>query len=288
MRVIIVYEISGVSGGAQSFNMKHSYKHVVITGASSGIGQALAEYFAENSAGEPVMLSLSGQNQARLEAVVRRCQDLGAEAHGEIVCVTDRAAMEAWLFARDDVRTVDLVVANAGISGGTAGTCGAESLEQIDRIMAVNVDGVLNSVHPLLPRMVARGADGQCGGQVAIMASLAGFLGWPGAPAYCASKAAVRVYGEGLRGALAGSGVRVNVVCPGFVSSRMTDVNEFAMPFKIEARMAADIIARGILKDRGRISFPWRAVVLMWGLMSLPNVFSEILLRRTPRKCNNI
>jgi short-subunit dehydrogenase len=123
-------------------------------------------------------------------------------------------------------------------------------------------------------------------GHIALMESLAGFRGWPGAPAYCATKAAVKVYGEGLRGALARSGVNVHVVCPGFVKSRMTDVNTFPMPFMVSAEKAARIIADGIEANRGRIAFPKPAHFLMWLCGSLPDGFAQRILKAMPAKAS--
>src|SRR4029450_4648353 len=124
------------------------------------------------------------------------------------------------------------VIANAGISGGTHG--GPETPEQTRAIFAVNLDGVLNVVLPTVPRMAARGR-----GQIAIISSLAGYRATRGAPAYSGSKAAVRVWGEGLRGDLLPQGVKLNVVMPGFIKSPMTDANRFSMPFLMCAATAA-------------------------------------------------
>jgi len=127
--------------------------------------------------------------------------------------------------------------------------------------------------------MIARGR-----GQIALMSSLAGWRGWPGAPAYCASKAAVKIYGESLRGALSGTGVKVSVICPGFVESQMTAVNDFPMPFLVSAEKAARIIRRGLEKDRSRISFPFPAVFFSWWFAVLPDALVQKLLGKTPSK----
>ena len=147
---------------------------------------------------------------------------------------------------------LDLVFANAGISAGTSG--GAEPADQVRQVMVVNVDGVFNTVLPATEIMTARGK-----GQIAIISSLAGFRGIPGAPAYCASKAAVMVYGEALRGQLAAEGVEVNVVNPGYVRSPMTDRNDFPMPFLMNSDKAARIIRNG-LAQQGPDRFPWPMV----------------------------
>ncbi|MHA7062538.1 SDR family NAD(P)-dependent oxidoreductase [Azospirillum argentinense] len=248
-------------------------RSIVITGASSGIGEELARAYAAPG----VALALSGRDSARLEAVAERCRAAGAAVETALVDAADRAAMAEWLSALDARTPVDLVIANAGISAGTGG--GVESAEQARRIFQVNVDGVLNSVHPLLPGMQARRR-----GQIALMASLAGFRGMPGAPAYCASKAAVRVYGESLRGDLAGQGIGVTVICPGFVKSRMTAVNRFPMPFLMETDRAAQVIKSGLARNKARIAFPWPMAATVWLLAALPVALTDVLLRQAPRK----
>lgn len=248
-------------------------KHVLITGASSGIGHALAVQYAAPG----VLLSLSGRNQERLAYTAEECRDKGADVAYDLVDVIDQQAMRDWVIACDDKCTIDLIIANAGISAGTGGD--GENERQVRQIFDVNVNGVFNTVWPLLPRMYDRKQ-----GQVAIMSSIAGYRGWPGAPAYCASKAAVKTYGESLRIEAARHGVRVNVICPGFVKSPMTDVNQFPMPFLMSAQKAAGIIQRGLRKNRGRIAFPLPMVVVAWFFASLPEIISSQILRITPKK----
>lgn len=255
--------------------MAQKLETIVITGASSGIGAALALYYAQ----EGRVLGLTGRNAARLDEIALACRGKGAEIVCGVVDVCDRDGMAAWLSDFDDAHEVDLVIANAGISAGTDGVINGEKPEQVRRVFDVNLTGVLNTVEPLLGRMVARG-----GGQIALMSSLAGFRGWPGAPAYCASKAAVRVYGEALRGAMREAGVRVNVICPGFVVSRMTAVNDFPMPFLMQADRAASLIAKGLARNKGRISFPLLLFLVVWGLAALPDFMAQSFLCKTPSK----
>ncbi len=252
-------------------------RSIVITGASSGIGEALARHYAASD----VALALTGRDAARLAAVADACRERGADVRSRLVDTTDREAMAAWLAEIDAAKPIDLLIANAGISGGTGGTGEAlgESAGQTRRIFAVNLDGVLNSVLPVLPPMRARRR-----GQIALMSSLAAFRGFPGAPAYCASKAAVRVWGEALRGELQADGVEVSVICPGFVVSRMTAVNRFRMPLLMSAERAAAVIARGLARNRARIAFPLPMYVGSWLLGALPPWLTAPLLRRLPKK----
>ena len=119
---------------------------------------------------------------------------------------------------------------------------------------------------------------------IAIMASLAGFHGYPGAPAYVASKNAVRAWGESLRGELYGEGIRVSVICPGFVATPMTDGATFPQPFKIGPERAAEIIKRGLARDRSRIAFPWPTYFAAWLGIALPERMVDPLIRRMPKK----
>lgn len=248
-------------------------RSIVITGASSGIGAALARAFAAPG----VQLALTGRDSERLNAVASECRDRGATVISAQIPVTDRTAMADWLKSIDSATPVDLLIANAGVSAGTGR--GGESEEQARAIFDVNLLGVLNTVHPLLGPMRARGR-----GQIALMASLAGYRGFPGAPAYCASKAAVRVYGEALRGELAAEGVAVSTICPGFVKSRMTARNPFPMPFLMTAERAASIIRRGLSRNRARIAFPGPTAAIAWLLMTLPASWVDVLVRGAPRK----
>lgn len=251
------------------------FRTILITGASSGIGEALAQRYARDG----VTLLLTGRDETRLRAVAQGCRAKGALVETCLIDVTDRHAFARWLLQMDDVSPVDLAIANAGISGGTGGAEDGSWIDAEYRIFDVNVQGVLNTILPLVPRMMTRGA-----GQIGIMSSLASFNGWPGAPGYSASKAAVRIYGESLRGMLAGYGVGVSVICPGFVASRMTAVNNYKMPFFLPADRAALIIARGLARNRARIAFPWQTFAISGLIGLLPPSLSARLLAKLPAK----
>ncbi len=246
---------------------------ILITGASSGIGAALARRYA----GAGRTLFLGGRDAMRLSAVAADCRKAGARAETAAIEATDREATGAWIEASDDAAPLDLVIANAGVSAGTGGA--GEDGEQARRILAVNVEGVVNTVLPALGRMLPRRR-----GQIAIMSSLAGLRGFPGAPAYTASKAAVRVWGEALRVHHMDDGIGVSVICPGYVATPMTATNRFRMPLLMDADRAADIIERGLARNRGRIAFPWRLYAVVMLIAALPGPLVDPILRRLPRK----
>ncbi len=248
-------------------------RHVLITGASSGIGAALAEAYA----GPGVRLTLGGRNRERLDAVAERCRERGAEVETGVIDVDAHEAMQAWVEAADRARPLGLVIANAGISAGTGS--GAESDAQARDIFATNLAGALNTLQPAMAAMQTRGR-----GQLAVISSLAAFRGFPGAPAYCGSKAAVRVWAEAMRPHLAAQGVGISVVCPGFVRSRMTAVNDFPMPFLMDAEKAARIIRRGLARDTARISFPWPLAAAVWLLAALPPAWTDWAMTKLPEK----
>lgn len=250
-------------------------KTVLITGASSGIGRSLALALA----GRGERLVLGGRDPARLETVSAACAPMAGHCETAQIDVRDRAAMEDWVREADRRLGLDLVIANAGISAGTGGGPEGESTAQAEQIFEVNLTGLLNTIHPVLPLMRARGR-----GQIALMSSLAGFSGWPGAPAYSASKAAVRCYGEALRGWLAPEGIRVSTICPGFVSTAMADGNRFPMPFMMDADRAAALILKGLDANRTRIAFPWPTYVLAGLAGLMPGWMGPRVLGRLPRK----
>ena len=261
--------------------MKHP-KNILITGASSGIGAALAKHYA----GESVHLFLSGRDAARLKEICDACEERGAVTLAQVVDVSDKQDMMNWIDGIVQNHRLDLVIANAGISGGTGGRQEGEPIAEARKIFDVNVMGVFNTIEPVLQVMqdqeMPSGENHK--GQIAIVSSLAGFRGWPSSPAYSASKGAVRFYGEALRGALKGSDIAVNVICPGFVKSRITDQNDFPMPFKMEADKAASIIARGLSKNKGRICFPLPMHFMSWFIGILPDAFAQKILAKAPAK----
>jgi short-subunit dehydrogenase len=226
------------------------FSHALITGASSGIGRALAMELA----GPGVTLHLAGRDAARLEATAVACRARGAEVRTAVVDVRDAGAMAAWIAAAGPL---DLVVANAGVSAGAGGNL-VEPAVQIRAILATNVDGMLNTVLPALAVMAGqpRGADGVAG-RIAVVASIAGLVAVPGSAAYCAAKAAVDAWTVATAPAARAQGVVLTSVCPGYVRSGMTEGNQFPMPGLMDADRAARIILRGVAAGRVRLAFPW-------------------------------
>lgn len=247
---------------------------VCITGASSGLGAALAQTYARKGR----HLILFGRSEKRLSDCAETCLALGATGVTlQALDIRDREAMAKALTLCDQETPISLLIANAGISGGTAG--GGEEAQQIYDIFDINVTGILNSITPILPLMTARGY-----GQIGLVSSLAGYRGLAGAPAYSASKAAVRTYAEALRGAYRAKGVAVNAICPGFIRTPLTDQNTFKMPFLLEAEDAADRIVKGLEADKPVIAFPWP---LHWAVSlfsMLPARIAGVILRALPEK----
>lgn len=246
------------------------WRTIVLTGASGGIGAALAGALARPG----VRLLLTGRDASRLAAVAAAAAARGAEVEALCLDVTDREGLAAALAAFDAAGPVDLLIANAGISSGLGPGRSAEPPDAARRVFAVNLDGMLNTVEPLLPAMAARGR-----GQIALMSSMAALRPLPDMPAYSASKAAVRAWGTSLRGWLRPRGVAVTVICPGFVTSPMSARHRGAKPFEIDADRAAAIILRGLARRRAYVTFPWPLALLTWLDNRLPPALSDWFLR---------
>jgi short-subunit dehydrogenase len=230
---------------------------VVITGASSGIGKALALHFAREGA----ILGLLGRSGDRLSAVAEECRQLGAIVSTATIDVRARSEMEAWLHKFDASTPIDILVANAGVMAGRPADADLESPTASYALMETNVLGVLNSVQPILPRMMDRGK-----GQIGIVSSIAAFIPLADAPSYSASKAAILTYGLGLRSALRRSGLGVSVICPGYVETPMMEQESGPKPFAMSTQSAADLIVHGLRKNRAIIAFPfWFALITRLG-----------------------
>ncbi|MBH89891.1 MAG: short-chain dehydrogenase [Magnetovibrio sp.] len=246
-------------------------RFILITGASSGIGEALACEYATSG----IFLALSGRNQERLDAVAYYCSNQGAKVSTKVIDVTDKHGMEKWVKAIDKKNPLDLVIANAGIAGDS-GVKSSDLDEELTRqIFNVNIFGVLNTIFPVIKSMRKRKR-----GKIALVSSIAGFRGLPSAPAYSASKALVKAYGEALHGVLKKDQVGVSIICPGFVKSRITEKNSFHMPLIISSQKAAQKIRKGLERDKILIAFPLPFVIFMWCLNLLTTRLADKLLNQ--------
>ena len=248
-------------------------KSILITGASSGIGRTLALAYA----GPDVFVAFSGRNQQRVDEVAEELRALGAMVDARVLDVSDKQAMADWIDEVDEQRPLELVVANAGV--GISKDDGLSFAEITEQTFGVNVYGICHTVHPALEKMLPRQR-----GQIAIVSSIAGFVGMPSYVAYSSSKNTVRAYGEGLRGLYKSRGIEVNVICPGFVTTRMTEKNKYPMPFLMDAERAARIMKRGLERNKARIGFPWPTYLFARSLQIMPLAWCERITGAMPRK----
>jgi NAD(P)-dependent dehydrogenase (short-subunit alcohol dehydrogenase family) len=252
------------------------WQRVLITGASSGIGRALAEALAAPG----VTLHLGGRDAARLEAVAAACAARGAAVQPQTADVRDEAAMAAWIGGTGHL---DLVLANAGIGAGTGR--GFESADDARAVFETNVTGVLNTVLPAV-RLMAEQPPGPDGvrGRIAVVASIAAFIATPGAPAYCAAKAAVQRWAEALDTTERRRGIRLHSICPGYVRTPMTARNRFPMPMLMESEEAAQRSLRGLAAGKLRVVYPWPIYALARIVGALPPSWRAALMSGFPGK----
>ena len=249
---------------------------VFITGASSGIGAALAAHYA----GEGAVLGLCARRLASTQALLEGLRAAGACYP---VDVTDASSLQA--AAVDFGKrfgTPDIVIANAGVGAGTL-TENAEDLAVFRKIMDTNVLGMVATFQPFVEPMRARAS-----GTLVGIASVAGFRGLPGGAAYSASKSAAITYLESLRVELHGSGVSVVTICPGYIRTPMTAANRYRMPFLIDADDAARRMARVIAARRRLAVVPWRMALVSIVLRRLPRWLYDRLAARAPRKARGL
>ena len=242
---------------------------VVITGASSGIGEALARHYAGRG--------------AQLGLISRRSVPTTANSVSYPVDVTDESAMAR--VATDFIERFgvpDLVIANAGISTGTSGADGSD-VAKLRKVLEVNVAGLAATLAAFAPAMREAGR-----GTLVGVASVAGFRGLAGNGAYCASKSAAITWMESLRAELYGSGVSVVCICPGYIDTPMTRVNHFRMPFLITADDAARRIARAIEAKRRLAVIPWQMALVSVLLRVMPGWLFDRLASRAPRKPRDV
>jgi short-subunit dehydrogenase len=197
----------------------------------------------------------------------------GAQVQGVTFDLRDTEAALAALRSLSSQYVIDLAIVNAGVSRAMDKGLDAESWEAAKGVLAVNIDGAIATVSGVLPEMRRRGA-----GQIAVVSSLAAYFGLPITPVYCASKAALKAYGEAMRSWLAPQGIAVNVVLPGFVRTPMGDATAGPKPWRMSPERAATLIRRGLEHNRARIAFPRTLACGMWWLSALPAAVSQWLV----------
>ncbi len=241
--------------------MSFANQVAVVTGASSGIGWALAKELAAQGC----KVGLLARRRQPLERLAAEIAAAGGSAAVAPADVGDRAGVGA---AVEEVRgrlgPIDLLVANAGVGAPTL--LDPMNIADVEKQFRINTLGVVYAIEAVLPEILQRRK-----GHLAAVSSLAAWKGMPGESAYCASKAAVNTFLEGLRIHLRDRGVLVTTICPGFVRTPMTEVNEFKMPWLLEADDAARRIVRALARRRKVYNFPWQTALLMRLVAWLPD-----------------
>ena len=246
---------------------------IIITGASSGLGKALAKHYASLGA----ILGLIARNKASLESLINELPDTVSVFYD--IDVRDAESMQS--AASDFIKRYgcpDIVIANAGISQGTL-TEYAEDSKIFDSILATNVTGIVNTFQPFITVMRAQGKGNLVG-----ISSVASCRGLPGSSAYSASKAAANSYLESLRVEMFKSGVSVITICPGYIITPMTANNPFHMPFIMTAETAAKKIVHIINHKKIFSVIPWQMGIVAHILRLLPNFVYDRLFSIMPRK----
>ena len=247
-------------------------RRVIITGASSGIGAALARHYARHGA----VLGLISRRQAALEELAGQ---LSTQLQIYAIDVRDPVAMRT--AATDFLARYgcpDIVIANAGVSTGTL-TEFPEDLAAFKDVLDINVVGMVNTFQPFIGAMRTAGRGALVG-----IASVAGYRGLPGAAAYSASKAAAISYLESVRVEMRASGVKVITICPGYIATPMTAQNPYPMPFILSAEAAAHRMARIIERGNTYAVIPWQMAIVARVLRVLPNWLYDRLFGNAPRK----
>ncbi len=251
-------------------------KRVFITGASGSIGSALALYYAR----EGYDLLLHGRSLSRLQPVIDQSEQLGARVS---VWIADLADAEAVIQKTEQLlaeQVPDIFIANAGVNINHGRDNAGEKPEDISRLLDVNIRAVMLMTNLIGQAMRSRGQ-----GQIALVSSLAGFYGLPVTPAYSASKAAIKAYGEGMRGWLASAGVGLTVIMPGYIHSDMCRQMPGPKPFLMTPDKAARLMASGISRNRARVTFPFPLNLGTWFLAVLPAGISQWILKKLDYGC---
>jgi len=246
-----------------------SINNIIITGASSGIGYQLAQVYASPH----TKLGLIGRNKERLDQCVIECMNKSSLVDSLVCDVRNDTLLKDWILNFDSTSPVDLIIANAGIINTEVSNCEFEELSIVKDIFDINFYGTLNTVMPLLNKMIERQ-----GGHIAIMCSLSAYYGLPVSPAYSMSKASLLVYFQSIREKLNRNGVFLSIICPGYIETPMSDQLPISKPLMVDSSEAAIIIKRGIEKKKRLVAFPFLMKLAMSFIQIMPPVIADKIL----------
>jgi short-subunit dehydrogenase len=263
-------------------------KKIWITGASSGIGQALAHTYAKRYQHKGVSIGLVGRRSERLQLLAEQLsKQYQAKCYAYVCDVRDAATLHAT--ATDflqRVGTPNIVIANAGVSRGTL-TEYQEDIAAFQAVMDINVMGMVHTFQPFIAAMKQARAQGEQAQLVGI-ASVAGIRGLPGAGAYSASKAAAIAYLESLRTELQHDDIAVTTIAPGYIRTPMTDINTYAMPFLMDVNVFAEKFADAVEKQKRYTVIPWQMGIVAKLLRLIPPVLWDKLTKHAPHKSRDL
>lgn len=248
-------------------------KTIIITGSSSGLGAALAKKYANIN----VLLFLFGRSSERLNEVANICITKGAIVEIFVGDVSASSWMKTQIEHICQRFSIDLIITCAGVSAGTLGH--HETYKQVVSIFDTNLYGVINTIMPAIPYMIKNRR-----GQIALISSMAGMVGLSSAPSYSASKGAVKIFGDALRGYLRQFNVKLSIIIAGYIDTPMTAVNKFPMPLMMSSEQAANIIHKGLSNDKGIIAFPLIMYLLLKTANLLPYRLVDYINSKLPGK----
>lgn len=250
---------------------RNKTKTILLTGASRGIGKELALRYAS----QYTTLILIAKNRQKLEIIARECIEKGAKVMYSAIDIKRTNDLKDYIQKIDDHYPIDLVIANAGAASTLQPDWHKEKELDTFNVINTNFLGTINTISPLIERMRYR-----LSGQIVIISSIAALRPLPQSPSYCATKSALLMYGQCLRISLSMYNVMVNVVCPGFVKTDMSDKLSIPKPFMLTAEEAAFQIEKGVSKNMAVIVFPWQVKYLLKILSYFPSKLVNYIVRR--------
>jgi short-subunit dehydrogenase len=249
---------------------------IIITGASSGLGEAMAFHYAQSKHS----LILIARRADKLEAIASKCKELGAKVESVVADVADFELMQN-IGKRLADEKIDRIILNAGVSVGHGG--GLTPFEDFHHLFKVNFLSVHALLEPIIPKLIE-----QKSGEIVFISSLASLISMPTSVAYSASKRALNAYAQGLRYQLKPYGINVMTILPGFIDSEMTQKNKFKMPFLLSTEKGVKRITDAIDAKKSFYPFPLRFYLNIRLLLILPQSLRDIIVNYTNFKKGDI